>query len=869
MSRTCNRAPAHGVECSDAVERTALPRPGEPRGRDGGALSGQPSLRARPRAAGPRSLRAPRRGHALPAARALSVLGGRVGRLARPRRPTTTPRRSRPPATRSASTPRWSPPARWPSTTPSALVAERAAAMADAGDAATPAACSRCSAATRPTSAPSPRALDLTVANDNAPGQLVLSGAIDAIDRGRGRRARRDRRPRAPPRRQRRVPLAAHGSPRPTACAPRSTRRPCRSRASPCYANGSAAPFVDVRAELAEQPAAPGALARDAAGAARRGRRALRRARARLGADRPGQANAAGRVMAAIAERADRRTETVPRALPRRRTGLRAGIFGIGAASPTHVVTNDDLEQRLDTTDEWIVRRTGIRERRHLQRRRARSTDLAAERLRAGARRRRPRRRRGRPDHRLDDHARPPDARPRARRRPRPRRPRASAPSTSTPPARASSTRSTRPPALVESGRAERRARVRRRGAQPHHRPRRPRHRGALRRRRRRGRRRRRRPRHRRRRASCSAPTATRPTCSTPSATSAMLRMEGAEVYRHAVRRMIEATRDRAGARRARPSTTSTSSSPTRPTRGSSRPPRDELGLPSEKVVSTSTRGEHLVGVDPARAGRRPSARGACKPGDDGRAGRLRRGLRVGRGHRERGRSACMSARDGPRRLRPRHRRHARHRRRDRHAPGGRRLDRRALGRSGGDVRADVGDADAVEAAFAEVRERFGPILVLVNNAGDRRDGLTIRMTAEDWDAVVDTNLTAPSTARAARSTTCSRRPLGAHRQRLVGRRRAREPGAGQLRRRQGRPAGLHPHRRPRDGPQGHHLQRDHARRHRDRHDRRPRRRPRGGVPAGRVGQPEEVAAAVSFLVSDEAAYINGATLAVDGGLGA
>jgi 3-oxoacyl-[acyl-carrier-protein] synthase-3 len=68
--------------------------------------------------------------------------------------------------------------------------------------------------------------------------------------------------------------------------------------------------------------------------------------------------------MAAIAERA-----VVPtaRALPRRRTGLRAGIFGLGTASPTHVVTNQDLEGRLDTTDEWIVRRTGIRERRHLQ----------------------------------------------------------------------------------------------------------------------------------------------------------------------------------------------------------------------------------------------------------------------------------------------------------------------------------------------------------------------------------------------------------------------------------------------------------------------------------------------------------------------
>ena len=56
-----------------------------------------------------------------------------------------------------------------------------------------------------------------------------------------------------------------------------------------------------------------------------------------------------------------------PRLTPKRRRGMTAGIFGIGAALPEHVITNADLEQRLDTNDEWIVRRTGIRERRHLQ----------------------------------------------------------------------------------------------------------------------------------------------------------------------------------------------------------------------------------------------------------------------------------------------------------------------------------------------------------------------------------------------------------------------------------------------------------------------------------------------------------------------
>ncbi|HEX6695882.1 MAG TPA: hypothetical protein VF080_03780, partial [Solirubrobacteraceae bacterium] len=70
--------------------------------------------------------------------------------------------------------------------------------------------------------------------------------------------------------------------------------------------------------------------------------------------------------MAATAEHTP--TPAIARRLaPQRRRGMTAGIFGIGAALPDHVITNADLEQRLDTNDEWIVRRTGIRERRYLQ----------------------------------------------------------------------------------------------------------------------------------------------------------------------------------------------------------------------------------------------------------------------------------------------------------------------------------------------------------------------------------------------------------------------------------------------------------------------------------------------------------------------
>ena len=43
---------------------------------------------------------------------------------------------------------------------------------------------------------------------------------------------------------------------------------------------------------------------------------------------------------------------------------MRASIAGWGTAVPEQRLTNADLEQRVDTTDEWIVERTGIRERR-------------------------------------------------------------------------------------------------------------------------------------------------------------------------------------------------------------------------------------------------------------------------------------------------------------------------------------------------------------------------------------------------------------------------------------------------------------------------------------------------------------------------
>jgi acetoacetyl-CoA reductase len=54
----------------------------------------------------------------------------------------------------------------------------------------------------------------------------------------------------------------------------------------------------------------------------------------------------------------------------------------------------------------------------------------------------------------------------------------------------------------------------------------------------------------------------------------------------------------------------------------------------------------------------------------------------------------------------------------------------------------NVGDWDSTVSAFQKVRAEFGPVDVLVNNAGITRDGMFRKMTRADWDAVIETNLT-------------------------------------------------------------------------------------------------------------------------------
>ncbi|MEZ5616297.1 MAG: 3-oxoacyl-ACP reductase FabG [Rhodocyclaceae bacterium] len=55
----------------------------------------------------------------------------------------------------------------------------------------------------------------------------------------------------------------------------------------------------------------------------------------------------------------------------------------------------------------------------------------------------------------------------------------------------------------------------------------------------------------------------------------------------------------------------------------------------------------------------------------------------------------------------------------------------------------DVTDAASCDAVLGEIEKRFGPVSVLVNNAGITRDNLAMRMKDDEWDAVMDTNLKA------------------------------------------------------------------------------------------------------------------------------
>jgi 3-oxoacyl-[acyl-carrier protein] reductase len=187
-------------------------------------------------------------------------------------------------------------------------------------------------------------------------------------------------------------------------------------------------------------------------------------------------------------------------------------------------------------------------------------------------------------------------------------------------------------------------------------------------------------------------------------------------------------------------------------------------------------------------------------------------------------------------------------------------------------VRCDITDPEQVERAYKEIEEKQGPVEVLVANAGVTRDQLLLRMSEEDFATVLDTNLT--GTFRVVKRAT--KRMLRARGGRIV----LISSVVGML-----GSAGQTNYAASKAGLVG--FARSLARELGSRNitcnviapgfvdtdmtkalTDEQRAKIVEQVPLGRYAQPEEVAASVRFLASEEAAYITGAVIPVDGGLG-
>ncbi|MGP9489407.1 beta-ketoacyl-ACP reductase [Glutamicibacter sp. AOP5-A2-7] len=187
-------------------------------------------------------------------------------------------------------------------------------------------------------------------------------------------------------------------------------------------------------------------------------------------------------------------------------------------------------------------------------------------------------------------------------------------------------------------------------------------------------------------------------------------------------------------------------------------------------------------------------------------------------------------------------------------------------------VKADVTDAESIDAAFKEVEAAHGPVEVLVANAGVTKDTLLLRMSEDDFTSVIDTNLTGAFRVikRATKGMLRLKRGrivlissvvglygspgqinYAASKAGLVGIARSltRELGSRNITANVVAPGFINTEMTAvlPEETQKSYLQ---------------------SIPANRFAEPDEVANVVRWVASDEAAYISGAVIPVDGGLG-
>ena len=187
-------------------------------------------------------------------------------------------------------------------------------------------------------------------------------------------------------------------------------------------------------------------------------------------------------------------------------------------------------------------------------------------------------------------------------------------------------------------------------------------------------------------------------------------------------------------------------------------------------------------------------------------------------------------------------------------------------------VRADVTDAAAVDAAFTEVENTLGPIEIVVANAGITKDTLLLRMTEDDFDSVVSTNLGGSFRVVKRASKGMLRARFGrvilissvvglygsagqinyaASKSALVGFARSltRELGGRGITANVVAPGFI-------ETDMTAELPEETQKQY------------KANIPAGRFATADEVAGVVTWLAGDDAAYISGAVIPVDGGLG-